>query len=119
MKKLFVLLTVAIMAFAACNRASEDTSGEQAQKADINPENVVLIDMNVEGMTCTGCENTIKSGVSELEGVVEVEASHVNAKTFVKVDTSLTSPEAISEKIASKGYEVESSSISKNERPSQ
>ena len=117
MKKLFVLLTVIIMVFAACNRTSENTSSDQSQTAEINPENVVLIDMEVKGMTCTGCENTIKSGVSELEGVVEVEASHVNAKTFVKVDTSLTSPEAISEKIASSGYKVESSVITKDDTP--
>ena len=117
MKKLFVLFAIVTIAFAACNRASEEVSDDQAQKAEINPENVVLIDMDVEGMTCTGCENTIKTGVSELDGVVEVEASHVNAKTFVKVDTSLTTPEAISEKIASSGYKVESSTITKEDTP--
>ncbi len=117
MKKLFCLLAIVTMAFAACNRTSEEVSDEQAQKADINPENVVLIDMDVEGMTCTGCENTIKTGVSDLEGVVEVEASHVNAKTFVKVDTSLTSPEAISEKISSSGYKVQSTTILKEDTP--
>ncbi len=117
MKKIFVLLAIVTMAFAACNRASEEVSDEQVQKADINPENVVLIDMDVEGMTCTGCENTIKTGVSELEGVVEVEASHVNAKTFVKVDTSLTPTETIHEKISSSGYKVQSSTISKEDTP--
>jgi len=105
-KLLSIIITISFL-FAACNATQEkDTSGSAERKAEITPENVVLIDMDVNGMTCTGCENTIKTGVSELAGVVSVEASHTDAKTYVKVDTSLTSLEMISEKITSKGYEV-------------
>ncbi len=116
MKKLLISLITVVFIISACNRANEGNSATEAG-AEINPDNVVLIDLDVKGMTCTGCENTVKSGVSELEGVMEVEASHTNAKTFVKADTSLISLEKISEKIRSAGYSVESSSIRKGEMP--
>lgn len=117
MKKLSLLVLAFALIMSACTSSADSKENEEDQKGTPNPENVVLIDMDVEGMTCTGCENTIKSGISELDGVMEVEASHLNAKTYVKVDTSLTSFEDIKDKISSKGYHVESSSMGKGEMP--
>ena len=111
MKNVFSILFIAILGLYSCKSGNQEGSSADEQSAQINPENVVLIDMDVNGMTCTGCENTIKSGVSELAGVVKVEASHTNAKTYVKVDTSLTSIEEIADAISSKGYEVAGSVI--------
>ena len=112
MKKIFTILLAIAISITACNTNKKDSSNEkEAAKTEVTPENVVLIDMDVNGMTCTGCENTIKSGVSELEGVVSVEASHTDAKTYVKVDTSLTDIDKISETISSKGYEVAGAKI--------
>ncbi|MBE0652623.1 MAG: hypothetical protein IH594_02425 [Bacteroidales bacterium] len=39
----------------------------------------------------------------------------MDEKTFVKVDTSLTSPEEIAQMISSKGYEVAASVVCKTE----
>ena len=115
MKKTFVILFAFILVLFSCKSGSNDSSTSGEQTADINPAALVLIDMDVNGMTCTGCENTIKTGLSGLAGVVEVEASHMDAKTFVMVDTSLTSPEEIAQMISSKGYEVTASVVSKTE----
>lgn len=107
MKKTVFLLLALIALFTACNSGSAEqkTSSEPGSR-EINMDAVVMIDMDIEGMTCTGCENTIETGVSELPGIVSVEASHTDAKTRVKVDTSITSVEKISEVINSKGYKV-------------
>ena len=117
MKKLSLLVLTFALILSACSSSADPKENQEDQTGTPNPENIVLIDMDVAGMTCTGCENTIKSGISELDGVLEVEASHLNAKTYVKVDTSLTSVEDISDKISSIGYRVESSGLSTEEMP--
>lgn len=105
-KYLFLFLSISILVIA-CNNNQKTKSSEQTnQEVTINPEKVVMADMDVTGMTCTGCENTIKSGVSELNGVVEVTADYQNGKTMVKYDSSLVTIEEISEMISSKGYAV-------------
>jgi copper chaperone len=66
----------------------------------------VVVTLEVEGMTCDGCENAIKAGVESLEGIAEVESSHEEAWTRVKYDKNATSVEDISAKITDTGYEV-------------
>jgi copper chaperone CopZ len=114
MKKNVIIILLTAITLAACNNPDSAQSPSETEP-EFEPADVVMVDMDVEGMTCTGCENTIKTGVSELDGVVEVSASHVDAKTFVKVDTSLTSIESIKETIKSKGYTVQSASVQESE----
>lgn len=111
MKLISSLLILFVLFLAGCNTATEDKKEQANEKVKVDPGKVVLIDMDVNGMTCTGCENTIKSGVSELDGVVSVEASHVDAKTYVKADTSIVNIDKIKEAISAKGYQVVGSSI--------
>jgi copper chaperone CopZ len=64
------------------------------------------MDVSVDGMTCTGCENTINTGVSEIAGVVEVKSSFQAGKTIVKYDSTQTNMDKISQVISNKGYTV-------------
>jgi copper chaperone CopZ len=118
MKVISSLMVAFILLVAGCNSAPESEQEQSSEKAQINPDHVVLIDMDVNGMTCTGCENTIKTGVSELEGVVSVEASHIDAKTWIKADTTLVDIQKIKEVISARGYEVVGSNLSKAEETS-
>jgi hypothetical protein len=77
---------VAIMLFACKAKTTESVVSESSTASDliINPGALVQMDLSVEGMTCTGCENTINTGVSEIAGVIEVSSSFKDGKTFVK-----------------------------------
>jgi copper chaperone CopZ len=103
MKKIFFFLSFVLVIMFSCTSNETKSTGDEVT---INPDNVVMLDIDVEGMTCTGCENTIKEGVSGIAGVVEVEAYHTDGKAFIKYDTSLTSVKEIAEMISSKGYKV-------------
>ena len=109
MKKIFIIVIAVSMVFNACKTKSESKNeGESGKPSElnINPEAVVLVDVSIQGMTCTGCENTVKSSISELPGVLDVSASFTEGKAIVKLDTSLTKMDKISEKVSSKGYVV-------------
>ena len=108
MKKiLFLFAALGMMALAlnGCN------SGQKPdQDADENTGAVaaewVEVTLNVEGMTCEGCENAVKAGVENLEGIASVESSHEEAWTKVKYDAGTTSVEEITAKITETGYLV-------------
>lgn len=110
--KQIVLVLAAAALLVACNNtktSNEPASGTEAVAADW--AEVVL---NVNGMTCDGCENAIKAGVSSLEGIALVESSHEEGWTRVKYDQNLTSVKEIEGKIADTGYVVEGEKSSEN-----
>ena len=104
MKKiLFILAATTLIACTSQTKSGEESAEGTTPAAE--PEWVVVT-LNVEGMTCDGCENAIKAGVESLDGIGEVESSHEEAWTRVKFDRNATSVEEISAKITETGYEV-------------
>ncbi len=106
-KSIFWLCLVVIL--VACKAKTTETGAiESSTTSDliVNPDALIQMDLNVEGMTCTGCENTINSGVSAIAGVVEVNSSFQNGKTMVKFDSTQTDISKISQVITDKGYSV-------------
>ena len=99
------MLVAGAMMFA-CNNETK-SSNEAASESQAVAAEWVEVVLNVDGMTCTGCENAIKSGVESLEGIASVESSFEEGWTKVKYDMSLTSVEDIQGKITDTGYVVE------------
>ena len=104
MKKVLMLLLTAVL-LAGCNN-----TGKKSDDASADAEAVAVewaeVTLNVEGMTCDGCENAIKAGVESLEGIAEVESSFEEGWTKVRYDKTLTSVEDIEGKITDTGYTV-------------
>ena len=105
MKKLIIILAAAAFLFA-CNSQTKSTDETADKVQSANPEWVEVV-LNVDGMTCDGCENAIKAGVENLDGIDLVESSWEEGWTKVKYDQSLTSVEDIQGKITETGYVVE------------
>ena len=104
MKKIMMILLAAAF-LLSCNSTTKKTE-EAATETPAAAVEWVEVTLNVEGMTCDGCENAIKAGVESLDGIESVESSHEEGWTKVKFDKALTSVEAIEGKITDTGYEV-------------
>lgn len=63
------------------------------------------IKLNVEGMTCGGCENRIKNALSEIEGVEKVIANHEIKEVIVTLNTEVEE-DIIKETINDLDFEV-------------
>ncbi|MEN8227858.1 MAG: cation transporter [Bacteroidota bacterium] len=103
-KLLIVLLAGAFM--LACNNQTKSSEDAATETPAMAAEWVEVV-LNVDGMTCDGCENAINGGVESLEGIASVESSHEEGWTKVKYDKNLTSVEDIEGKITETGYVVE------------
>jgi copper chaperone CopZ len=99
---LFLALSLAFL--AACNSTISDKSGE---KKEVNVAAVKTIELRVTGMTCEGCENTVKEAVNNVEGVTGTEASHTKELATISYDTTLTDIDKLSAVIDELGYKVE------------
>ncbi len=114
-----IILTAAFM--ISCGKSDnktttenkqESTEQKQEQKSDNSTLQISANDKAVEiqcsGMTCTGCENTIKGKVKKVDGVKDVLADHKTNVVKASYDPGKTNPDAIKGAIESAGYKVES-----------
>lgn len=96
MKNLLLLLLPFIF---ACQGSK--TSQPSDVKTD---ETVVTYNLSVEGMTCTGCEKTIQTGLTSLEGVTNVEASHETGLVAITINPEKADTTTIRNKVSETGY---------------
>lgn len=104
MKKIIMVLMGAAL-LVGCNTATEKKD-QPAADQQAPAAQWIEVTLNVEGMTCEGCENAIKAGVETLDGIATVESSFEEGWTKVKYDKAQTSMEAIEGKITDTGYTV-------------
>ena len=64
------------------------------------------ITLNVQGMSCGHCVNSVKGSVGQLAGVDSVKVKLDEAKVDVTFDESQVSLEQIKETIEDQGYDV-------------
>jgi copper chaperone CopZ len=66
-------------------------------------EEVVL---NVNGMTCGGCENKVKSALIECAGVKDAKVSYKDGKAVVEVEKGKANKEKLIEAVEKVGFAV-------------
>jgi len=72
----------------------------------VETKNIQQVNLNIKGMTCTGCEANINRAVSEVGGVIEVTSDFKTGRAEVKLDTSKVSLDKIVAAINGTGYRV-------------
>jgi copper chaperone CopZ len=116
MKSLVLLTFFLSIIVTGCGKSDNQTSTEtkNSKLPDKNSEQQTLqvssgdksIEIHTSGMTCTGCEKTIKTKVKKVEGVRDVIADFNTNVVKASFDPGKTNQDAISEAIKSAGYEV-------------
>lgn len=97
---LFLFLSFIILV-SSCKPKSNDPKSVQPDSLK-----AITVVLDVEGMTCTGCENTISNAVKQLGGIVDINADHQTGKVEVTFDITLVDIKSISQAITEKGYTV-------------
>ena len=106
MKKLIALLIIAVVAFGCGSQGEKSTQNQEQETVTIDPANLETIEIEVHGMTCGGCERTVKNAVEELPGVQEVTASHTDSVAVVIFDKTQAGFGAMKAAINDKGYKA-------------
>ncbi len=85
---------------------ADKKEGTKAESMVIAPENRAELVLMVEGMTCTGCENSIQNMVKSLPGIESVKADRIASKTSVVFDNTMVDEQTIKAAISQAGYTV-------------
>lgn len=72
-----------------------------------NKENIAETRLNVEGMTCSGCEHSVDHTLQSAKGVVDASSSYKSGNAIVKFNQSKISPKKLAETVEEKtGYKT-------------
>lgn len=105
MKYIVPLVFVFFISLSGCKTSG--TKAEDFASAADTSLTLVKAEFKVNGMHCTGCENTIKTNVREINGVNSVEASFKDSNAVVLFDSTRTNVIAILSAIEDAGYKVD------------
>jgi len=72
----------------------------------VQESQVQTITLDIEGMTCTGCEATVKNAAYQLDGVLEVKANYKTGKATITYYQSMLQPKDIEDAINKTGFTV-------------
>lgn len=125
MKALITVLILSAFLAAGCGKNEQQTtekptdnkqSSQQTEqnKTEQKQETATLqvsgsdkaVDIQCAGMTCTSCENSIKTKVKKVDGVKEVIADYKSNTVKASYDPAKTNPDKIKEAITAAGFEV-------------
>jgi copper chaperone CopZ len=101
------LIVICLFLACGCNNAGNKKGATEVKlPVEVSGVKTVAVEFAIKGMTCTGCEQTIQSGISSLKGVKQVKANYKNGKAFVEFLPDIADTIQMKEKIAASGYIV-------------
>lgn len=100
MKIRLVIIAIILLAIACKNIPKEESN----QTELIEKVNVQKLELTIEGMTCTGCENAIQKTIDEFEGVYASKADHVNGIAVIEIDSTKVDILKVEKAINELGY---------------
>ena len=112
MKIKFLLFPVLALAFACQNTPKEITETQTEEIVEeVAMVNVQKVELNINGMTCTGCESAVQKAIDEFEGVYTSKANHKNSIAILEFDSTKVDLLKIEEAINELGYEAQGYSV--------
>lgn len=103
---LVTLFAGAMLAFPHYSYIFYPTPDTSKEIIYVEQSNVKEIRVNIEGMTCSGCEAHIENEVNKLDGILNVDADYEAANTIVKYDETKVDLQKIETAILSTGYKI-------------
>ena len=112
-KKFLGLVTIFAVVMLAFPYFAASFYPDNKLSETVNIDLQTTYEINISGMTCTGCEEHVKLEVGKLQGISGLEVSYENSNAIVTFDKSTIDIEQIKETINKTGYKVESANKSK------
>lgn len=78
----------------------------KSETITVNAENVEIINLDIEGMTCPACNYTVQNASLKVSGVFEAVANYQTGKAVIKFDNAKTNSTDIIKSINSTEYKV-------------
>jgi len=102
MNKLISIFTILIIALFTLSCGNNVKKPEKMTA----PQEALIMEVSIGGMSCTGCEQTIQNNVGKLEGIKTVKASFTAGNAIIEYYPGIIDSVGIKDAIKGSGYQV-------------
>ncbi len=99
-----LLLVASFFLVIGCSGGGTKRSAHEIKPVATESLKNIGLELSIQGMTCTGCEKTIQSGLSSIKGVVQIKADYKSGKAYVECIQDFTDTIRMRESVTSSGY---------------
>lgn len=99
---IYLLFMVFIVGCQPSSQSSDENGNDQKMEIPTNKS----VAVNIEGMTCSGCEKAIENNIKAMEGVGKVKADHKEGMAWIEYDSTKVDVSSFFSTIRSTGYKV-------------
>ena len=99
----FLIVVCFFLAFGCSNGGTKKKSPEAKASVEQGIK-MAALELSIQGMSCTGCEQTIQSALGSIDGVKHVKASFKDGKAYVEYVPGVSDTARIKTSITSSGY---------------
>ncbi|MFZ1684992.1 MAG: cation transporter [Candidatus Zixiibacteriota bacterium] len=93
---------------ASCAAHGSMTSADGAKCTAADGKNCEMVNMSVSGMTCGGCESTVRASLEKIPGVIKVvNVSYKDKVALVCVDPTKCKKDMLTTAVTNNGYEAQ------------
>lgn len=108
-RSLFMSLSV-LFAFALLVSCGQNAESE-AQDTQAVAANLQKISLDVDGMTCSGCEYNVESALNKIAGVTAAQADHEGKSAEITFDADVADVQQFIEAVNGIGYSAKTSRL--------
>lgn len=91
-----------------CANLMKTMSPEECAKMCGYTGKMEMVNMNIKGMTCGGCEGSVTAALEKVPGVVKVlSVNYKDGSALVCIDPAKTKAETLTQTVSNKGYEAQ------------
>jgi len=101
----FTLFSILIL-FGCGNGSQQTQTSADKELSQLEEATLETVTLDVKGMTCDGCVQTISKTMAKTDGVDKCEVSLAENSASVTFDPSKTSREKIAQTISDLGYQA-------------
>ena len=101
MKKLLYLIV--LLVFVSCDTGNRNAKSDEAT---MDQSKIVETTINIGGMHCDMCVNSIEKGINELDGITAVAVSLNDSTAKVSYDVQKVQLAQIEKAIEKRGYSI-------------
>ena len=98
-----LILVSFLLAFGCGNGGAKKSTPEVKPQVAENLK-MAALELSIQGMTCTGCEQTIQAALGSIDGVKHVKANFKEGIAYVEYLQSVSDTARMKESITSSGY---------------
>lgn len=90
---------------------SQEAGNSEAQGTQPLAENLQKVSLEVDGMTCSGCEYNVESTIKKIAGVTFVKADHEGKSAEITFDPEVADVQQFIEAVNGIGYSANKSRL--------